>query len=50
MSKKKKKSSPKQALAIRCPTCAAAPGEKCELSSGAPRTNPHQDRRHIAKD
>ena len=40
----------KEALAIRCPTCGAAPGEKCELSSGQPRTSPHGDRRLIAED
>lgn len=25
---------PKQVLAIQCPTCGAAPGEKCELAAG----------------
>ena len=37
-------------LAAQCPTCGAAPGEKCELSTGQPRTDPHRDRRSIAKD
>lgn len=46
----KKKLSPKQLLTIRCPTCGAAPGEKCELSTGQPRTEPHRDRRLIAAD
>jgi hypothetical protein len=32
-------------LAIRCPTCGAKVGEKCELSTGQPRTSPHRDRR-----
>jgi len=45
-----KELSPKQVLAVRCPTCAAAPGEKCELSTGQPRTSPHRDRVWIAKD
>jgi hypothetical protein len=45
-----KELSPKQVLAVRCPTCGAAPGEKCELSTGQPRTNPHRDRRLVAKD
>jgi hypothetical protein len=45
----KKELSPKQMLSIRCPTCGAAPGEKCELSTGQPRTDPHRDRRVIAK-
>ena len=35
---------PKQILAVRCPSCGAAPGEKCELSTGQPRTSPHRDR------
>jgi len=47
----KKELSPKQqVLAIPCPTCGAAPGEKCELSTGQPRTDSHRDRRVIAKD
>ena len=40
----------KQALAVWCPTCGAKPGEKCELSSGQPRTDPHRDRRLVASD
>lgn len=40
----------KQALAVWCPTCGAKPGERCELSTGQPRTDPHRDRRLIAKD
>jgi hypothetical protein len=44
----KKEPSPKRILAIRCPTCGAAPGEKCELGTGQPRTEPHIDRRLIA--
>jgi hypothetical protein len=40
----------KQALAVRCPTCGAKPGEKCELSTGLPRTEPHRDRRLVASD
>jgi hypothetical protein len=35
----------KKTLAVRCPTCGAKPGEKCELSTGLPRTNPHRERR-----
>jgi hypothetical protein len=45
-----KELSPKQMLAVRCPTCGAAPGEKCELGTGQSRTNPHRDRRLVAKD
>jgi hypothetical protein len=36
-------------LSVRCPTCGAGPGEKCELTSGQPRTTPHRDRRVIAQ-
>src|SRR5882724_9578558 len=32
-------------LAVSCPTCGAAPGQKCELHSGQPRTAPHRYRR-----
>jgi hypothetical protein len=46
----KKVLSLKQVLAVPCPTCGAKPGEKCELSAGQPRTDPHRDRRLIAKD
>lgn len=44
------KVSEKQALSVRCPTCGARPGEKCELSTGLPRTDPHRDRRMAASD
>jgi len=37
-------------LAVRCPTCSVKPGEKCKLATGLPRTNPHRDRRVIAKE
>jgi hypothetical protein len=40
----------KQVLAVRCPTCGAKPGEKCELSTGQPRTDPHRDRRLAASE
>ena len=45
-----KKANPKEILSIRCPTCGAAPGEKCELGTGQPRTFPHRDRRLKAAD
>jgi len=32
------------ALIVRCPTCGAKPGEKCELNTGLPRTDPHPAR------
>ena len=34
----------------RCPTCGAKPGEKCELGTGQPRTEPHRNRRLVALD
>src|ERR1035438_10624551 len=33
------------ALLVQCPTCGAKPGEKCELNTGSPRTEPHAARR-----
>lgn len=36
--------------AVACPTCRAKPGQKCELHSGHPRTEPHRDRRLVAED
>ena len=50
LSEMKKELSPKQVLSVHCPTCGAAPGEKCELSTGQPRTKSHRDRRLIAKE
>jgi hypothetical protein len=44
------KAKEKLALSVRCPTCGAKPGEKCELSTGLPRTNPHRDRRLVGSD
>jgi len=38
------------ALTVRCPTCGAKPGEKCELCIGLPRTQPHYDRRLAAEE
>lgn len=40
----------KQILAFPCPTCGAAPGVKCELSTGLPRFEPHQARRLLARE
>jgi len=36
-------------LGVRCPTCGAKPKEKCELNTGAPRTEPHPARRLAAE-
>jgi hypothetical protein len=38
----------KQMLAVPCTTCGAAIGEACELNTGAPRTEPHRDRKFSA--
>jgi len=35
----------KQILSVPCTTCGAAIGEACELHTGAPRTEPHRDRK-----
>jgi hypothetical protein len=42
----KKELGPKQALDV----VALLRGKKCQLSTGQPRTDPHRDRRVIAKD
>lgn len=39
-----------QIQAVPCSTCGAKPGERCELHSGQPRTEPHRDRRLAAED
>jgi len=33
-----------QVLAVRCPTCGAAPGQRCESNAGGLRGSPHPDR------
>jgi len=38
------------ALLVRCPTCGAKPGEKCELNTGLPRTEPHPARHFAAEE
>jgi hypothetical protein len=35
----------KQAESVPCPTCGAAVDKACELNTGAPRTEPHRDRK-----
>lgn len=44
----KKKSLSERAMDVRCPTCGAGRGEKCELTSGQQRNEPHLYRRLIA--
>jgi hypothetical protein len=38
----------KQILSVPCPTCGAATDEACELHTGAPRYEPHRDRKFSA--
>ncbi len=35
----------KQLTAVPCPACGVAPGKRCLLHSGAPRSEPHVDRK-----
>jgi len=36
---------PTQLSSVACPTCGAIAGERCSLHSGAPRSEPHVDRK-----
>ena len=45
---KKKELTPKQLSSVPCPTCGVAAGERCVLHSGAPRSEPHVDRKFAA--
>lgn len=47
---KAKDLTPKQILSVPCTTCGAAIGEVCELNTGAPRTEPHRERKLSAAD
>lgn len=38
----------KQLSSVPCPTCGVAPVERCLLHSGAPRSEPHEDRKLVA--
>jgi len=42
---KTKELTAKQILTVPCTTCGAAIGECCVLHTGAPRTEPHRDRK-----
>jgi hypothetical protein len=37
-------------LNLVCPTCGAAPGERCQMSNGLPRFASHVDRWDFVKD
>jgi hypothetical protein len=39
---------PKQIRSVACNTCGAAIGERCELHTGALRTEPHRERKLAA--
>jgi len=41
---------PKQLLSVPCPTCGVDAGSRCLLRSGAPRAEPHVDRKLSAAD
>ena len=41
---------PKQVSSVTCPTCGVPAGECCELHTGAPRSQPHVDRKSAALD
>jgi len=45
---KAKELMPKQILSVPCTTCGAAIGKVCELHTGAPRSEPHRDRKLAA--
>ena len=45
---KAKKVTLKQVHLVSCPSCGVGPGEKCELTMGQARTEPHRDRRLAA--
>jgi len=50
MAVKVRELTPSQTLSVPCPTCGAAIREVCELHSGAPRNEPHRDRKLTAAD
>ncbi len=45
---RKSELTPEQVSSIPCPTCGAAVGEGCVLHSGAPRSEPHVERKFAA--
>lgn len=44
VSVKKKELRPKKLFRVPCPACGATAGGRCELHSGAPRSEPHLER------
>ena len=47
---KSKELSLEQTLSVPCPTCRAQVGQRCELSAGGFRVEPHRDRKLAAAD
>jgi hypothetical protein len=45
---KRKELTPEQLSSIPCPTCGVAAGARCVLHSGAPRSEPHVERKFAA--
>lgn len=45
---KKKELTSGQISSVSCPLCGVAPGERCVLNSGTPRSEPHLDRKLAA--
>jgi hypothetical protein len=45
---KKSELTPKQVSSVPCPTCGVATRKGCVLHSGAPRSEPHVDRKLAA--
>src|SRR5260221_12546452 len=48
LSRMKRQLTAKQIFSVPCPTCGVSPGTPCERYSGAPRRQPHVDRRFVA--
>ncbi len=47
---KKSELTPKHLSSVACPTCGVAAGQRCLRYSGAPRSEPHLDRKLAAFD
>src|SRR5258707_15332441 len=50
LSRMKRQLTAKQIFSVPCPTCSVSPGTPCERYSGAPRRQPHVDRRFVASE
>jgi hypothetical protein len=45
---KKKSLTPQELFSVACPACGVPAGKRCVLNTGAPRANPHIDRKFVA--